>query len=144
MYTEGRPAHHSDWLLSPEQAAGSGGVQLTDAAWGAQGGLKTLACTTQEPFDVLLTLSCKHVRKSLSIWEEFSAMLCCMLSGLCCSLHLERNGWPRQHTMSVLSCLTHSHCSRQWQGIAVCCVLRCAVPHCACIQARLSVSGSNT
>jgi len=81
VYTEGRPAHHSDWLLSPEQAAGSGGVQLTDAAWGAQGGLKTLACTTQEPFDVLLTLSCKHVRKSLSIWEEFSAMLCCMLSG---------------------------------------------------------------
>ena len=46
VHTTGRPAHHSDRLLGTEQAAGQGGVQLTDAAGRPKGNHKVLYLPT--------------------------------------------------------------------------------------------------
>lgn len=42
VHTEGRPAHHPHRLLGTEQAAGPGGLQLTDAAGRPKGNHKVL------------------------------------------------------------------------------------------------------
>lgn len=50
VHTTGRSAHHPDRLLSTEQAAGPGSVQLTDAAGRPKGNQK-----------VLIFLQCKTI-----------------------------------------------------------------------------------
>ncbi len=42
VHTTGRPAHHPHRLLGTEQAAGPGGLQLTDAAGRPKGNHKVL------------------------------------------------------------------------------------------------------
>ena len=57
VHTTGRSAHHPDRLLSTEQAAGSGSVQLTDAAGRPKGNQKVLIFLQRKTITIIMIIS---------------------------------------------------------------------------------------